>query len=420
MEKSASEPTAVPTPQTEQQSADTRPRLPSGWAERLKQTVQTGGREQAFEELISLLRDSGQFEKILEARLLAKRAELGLPLVHARPLDDLLPEVRQQYEDAYVEACREVGRLLLENGEIARAWPYYRVIGEPGPVAEAIERLPVEGAPEEVVQIAFHEGVNPAKGFAMILENYGTCAAVTAFEGYTGQAGRQECITLLVNRLHEELLSGLKYAIEQREGKCPETDSIEELVADRPWLFEDNTYFVDTSHLSATVRFATESEDRRTIERAVGLCEYGRRLSPMLQYKGFVPFEDVYNDCLVYLRALLGEDPTPAIEMLHRKAQHENADLTGYIAAQVLVNLLCRLKRYEEAIDVFERYLREVPLDQLYCPTLQQLCALAGRPDRLQQAAIRDDDAVAYLAGLLLERSEPGEKPHEQGAADRS
>ena len=38
-----------------------------------------------------------------------------------------------------------MGNLFLGAGDIPRAWPYFRAIGEPSPVAEAIERLDAEG-----------------------------------------------------------------------------------------------------------------------------------------------------------------------------------------------------------------------------------------------------------------------------------
>jgi len=376
--------------------------LPADWSRCLRELLQNQGAEEAVEQVAGWLRETGQFEKILELRLLAARLRLGLPLIHVDSLEELPRQQRRQYEDAYIAACREVGELFLQAGDIASAWPYFRVIDEPEPVAAALEALPDEDAPEEVIQIAFHEGVNPAKGFRMILASLGTCAAVTAFEQYTGRKHRQECISLLVDHLHRELLEAIRYAVQQREGVQTDGVSLTELITSRPWLFEDNTYFVDTSHLSATVRFATESEDPETIAKAIELCEYGRRLSPMLQYKGFIPFEDVYNDCLVYLRALAGEDPEPALRMLEEKAQRENADLTGHIAAQVAVNLLCRIGRYREAVDVFRRYLRELPLSQLYCPTVHQLCALANDPKLLCAVAEQEDDVVGYLAGLLL------------------
>lgn len=379
-----------------------RASLPANWPETLVELLRRSGSQRAIEQVIQWLKAARQYDRILEVRLLAARHRLGLPLIHSDALENLPDHVRQAYEDAYVAACREVGRLYLDAGDIPSAWPYFRAIDEPEPVAQAIEALPTDGAPEEIIQIAFHEQVNPTKGFRMILDTLGTCAAVTALEQYAGSKGRRECIAMLVAHLHGELLEALRYAVAQREGRDCSQDGLMELIEGRDWLFADNTYFVDTSHLSATVRFATESDDPDTIRRAIELCEYGRRLSPMLQYRGFVPFEDVYNDCLAYLKALAGEDPEPALALLEQKAQHENAELTDHIAAQVKVNLLCRLGRYQEAVQTFRRYLSAVPLNRLYCPTVQQLCALAGDPKLLCSIAREDGDVVGYLAGIML------------------
>ncbi len=384
------------------ESAQQQNWLPATWHEELAQILQAQGSEAAVERVAEWLKQNRHYDRILELRLLDARRRLGLPLVHSNSLEGIPEPTRQAYEDAYVAACREVGQLYLEDGNITAAWPYFRAIDEPQPVADAIEALPTEDAPEEIIQIAFHEQVHPAKGFRMILDTLGTCAAVTALEQYTGSKDRNKCVDMLVAHLHQELLQAIRYAVAEREKRDCSEEGLLELIQGRDWLFENNTYFVDTSHLSATVRFATEARDPDTIRRAIELCEYGRRLSPMLQYRGFIPFEDVYNDCLVYLKALAGEDPTPALEMLEQKAQHENADLTGHIAAQVKVNLLCRLGRYKEAVETFRRYLSQVPLNQLYCPTVQQLCAMAGDPQLLCAVAREDQDPVGYLAGLML------------------
>ena len=73
-------------------------------------------------------------------RSLKKRHELGLPLILTQPLSELPDDTRRAYEDAYIEAAREVGELYLNAGDIARSWPYFRAIGETGPVARAIEK----------------------------------------------------------------------------------------------------------------------------------------------------------------------------------------------------------------------------------------------------------------------------------------
>ena len=50
-------------------------------------------------------------------------------------------ETEKAYQEATVDAAREVGSLFLEDGQIPAAWPYFRAIGEPAKVAEAIDQI---------------------------------------------------------------------------------------------------------------------------------------------------------------------------------------------------------------------------------------------------------------------------------------
>ena len=63
-----------------------------------------------------------------------KRLELGLPLVSAPGIGDVPKELQQAYQDASVHAAREVGELILADRDIPQAWPYFRAIGDTGPI----------------------------------------------------------------------------------------------------------------------------------------------------------------------------------------------------------------------------------------------------------------------------------------------
>jgi len=134
----------------------------------------------AFDYLIERYRAEEKYALLFEARLMKKRHELGLPLIPTVPLDGLDPEVQRAYDDGSVEAAREVGELFLAQGNIGRAWPYFRAVGEPGPVRQAIEQMPPAAELDDVIQVAFNERVHPKKGFELILQNHGICRAITS------------------------------------------------------------------------------------------------------------------------------------------------------------------------------------------------------------------------------------------------
>ena len=170
--------------------------------------------------------------------------------------------------------------------------------------------------------MAFNHGVNLERGFELILEHYGTCPAITAFEQIPPheESSRAACAGRLIRRLHRELTANLRSEILSRgQVLPPEETSIAMLVEDRPWLFSDDAYHIDTSHLASVVRMSTLVHDRDVLKLAVDLTEYGRRLSPRLLFEGPPPFEKIFDDYGIYLRALKGEDVAAAIDHFRQK-----------------------------------------------------------------------------------------------------
>ena len=134
----------------------------------LDRSLETSGPGEALDQLARSLADRGEFRALLDALLLKARLDLGLPLIQDGPLADLAEPVRSQFEERYVEALRTVGGRLLEAGEIAAAWPYFRAIDEKEPVVAAIEAYQPDEGDERlgpIVDVAFNQGAHPARGF---------------------------------------------------------------------------------------------------------------------------------------------------------------------------------------------------------------------------------------------------------------
>ncbi|PYV82796.1 MAG: hypothetical protein DMG05_27455, partial [Acidobacteria bacterium] len=341
------------------------------------------------------------YPRLFEARLMKKRHELGLPLIQIDQLEDLPNDVRRTYEEGFIQAAREVGNLFLADGNVQRAWPYFRAIGETAPIAAAIEQIESQEEIAPIIEIAFHEGVHPRKGFELILSNYGICRAITSFHQYPGRNGREECLRLLIRRVHGDLVENLQRTISRNEGQAPETRSIPELIAGRDWLFEGNSYYLDTSHVVSVIQFSLELNDRETLALGLELTEYGSHLSSLFQYRGDPPFQNVYLDHGIYLRALLGEGVEEAIRHFRNKLTEGDPSARGSEPAQVLVRLLARLERYAEAIEVSLEHLHPLDPTQLACPSVLQLCQLAGDYTQLMKLAREQGDLLSFAAGVL-------------------
>jgi hypothetical protein len=374
----------------------------------LAETLRLSGPEAAIEQLIRQLDETGQYRSLLDALLLKARRELGLPLIQVGGLSSLPEPERSRFETQYVEAIRQVGSRFLAAGEIPTAWPYFRAIAEPERVAAALDSyVPQEDAEKvgQVIDVAFHQGANPRRGFELILEHYGTCSAITALEQVppADPAVQVACIERLIRHLHAQLAANLRADLLQRGQAAPdETTSIAELIEGRDWLFADEAYHTDISHLSATVRYSILVSDPVVLDLALDLAEYGRRLSPRLQFEGAPPFERTFDDHRLFLRALLGKDPEGAITHFRNKLDPDcGGDLDSSLPAQVLVNLLVRTGRLDQAIDLASERLAHLPEVALTCPGLAELCQRGGRLDRLATIARRQDNLVNFLAALL-------------------
>jgi hypothetical protein len=377
--------------------------------------LRDGGPGAALDRLADDLDAAGDYRALLDAMLLKARHELGLPLIAPASMADVPETLRTQYEDRYVEAIRLVGSRYLASGDIPTAWAYYRVIGENQAIARALDeyRPDDDGGDGErlgaVIEVAFNHGVHPRRGFELILEHYGTCSAISAFEGLPGQdeAVRVACAERLIRQLHRDLSANIRADIAGRGQLAPPAGaSIAELVAGRDWLFAEDSYHIDVSHLSSVVRMSVLATDPEAIAMAADLTEYGRRLAPRLQFEGVPPFERVFDDHRVYLRALMGCEVDAAIAHFRAKLgppgrgpDPESPDPA--VAAQTLVNLLVRLGRLEEAIEVSSQYLAGLPDGALFCPGVAQLCQRAGDPKRLVEIARHRRDLVSYTAALL-------------------
>lgn len=356
------------------------------------------GAKAAFDALASRLRDDKRYPQLFELRVIETRQDLGLPLIQTEMPGSLPDDTQRKLDAGFVAAAREVGGLFLSDGDIVRAWPYFRAIGETAAVADAIEKVePGEGI-DPIVEIAFQEGANPRRGFELILAQYGICRAITCYDQFPSRKGRDESARLLVRTLHAELVERLKRTIAANEAQAPETASVPELIAGRDWLFGEYAYYVDTSHLVSVLRFSLELEDRESLEKALEMTAYGQCLSAQFQYKSEPPFENMYVDHAAYLRALLGQDVDAQIAHFRAKVERSDPQEEGTIAAQVLVGMLARLGRYKEAIALSLERLKDEPANRLACPPVTALCQMAGDFEALREVSRDRDDPVSYLA----------------------
>jgi hypothetical protein len=247
---------------------------------------------------------------------------------------------------------------------------------------------------EGIIEIAIQEGVNPRKGFELLLAQHGTCQAIEFAAQFSDSAQRKQFLQTLMRTMQAELVANLKKAIASREGRAPETNRVVDLIAGRDWLFEGANFYIENSHLGTMLQMSPQLEDPESLRLALEMAEYGQHLDPRLHFPAPAPFENQYIDYAIYLRALLGEQVDTAIAHFRKKL---DAGIEG--AAEALVRLLSRLKRYDEAIGISVGYLRGSGNDG--CPSAIQLCQRSGDYERLRQIARKEGDLLSFTAGIL-------------------
>jgi hypothetical protein len=375
--------------------------------EELRTSLSQGGIDALFGKLAAQLTEEKRYSELFDARLMEARYRLGLPVILTKSIDELPAAQQADIDEALVKTCREVGGLLLADGKIGEAWHYLRHAGEKKLVAAALEKWePVEEQVDEMVNIAVHEGVSPRRGFQLVLKSFGTCSAVTMFDQTSGNFARDErsnVAGLMVRHLHDELSVSLHAEIKRQEGNLPTEKTLLELVADRDWLFQGDSYHIDTSHLSMTVRFARWVTNPDELKLALDLTEYGRRLSPQFQYEGEAPFKDQYADHAKFFEAQLGKNVDQNLAFFRDKAAAADDGIDGTFPAETYIALLVRLGRTSEALAASVEYLPAGAVTSGLAPTLLELGKLSGDYAQLQQVCQEQQDRVNFVAGLVEE-----------------
>jgi hypothetical protein len=369
--------------------------------ESLEQAFRSAGAVAVFDLLIRTALETKDYRLLFGTRMMQIRNDLGLPLVETEPTINLSGERLASYENALNKAARETGELFLADGDIVNAWTYFKALGDVAPVAAAMEKVDGGGQLDRVIEIAFHEGVNPRKGFELILEHHGICRAITLFGNHRDYATRQLSLQLLVRTLYGQLTASVRETIVSVEGAAPDNGRLAELIAGRAWLFEGNSSYVDSTHLSVLLRFTPELEDSESLRMAVEMADYGRCLAPMFHFRGDPPFEDTYADHAVYLRALVGENVDQAVAHFRQKATDAISGLGDTTPAEVLIELLVRLGRPAEAIEASLQFFPASSGRPLSCASAIQLCQIAGDFRQLRNLARERGDLLAFSAAVI-------------------
>lgn len=375
--------------------------------DRIAELKSSAGPQAAIDLLIETLREEKNYHRLFDALLMKKKNQLGLPLLHPTSLVDVPADQRADFENYYVDSARETGSLFLKNGQLAEAWVYFRTIQEPDAVAEALEQttLPDDyDKSQELINIALYEGANPVRGLQFLLQSNGTCNTITAMDQALqglDSKNRQKSSAMIVRHLYDELSMTVKAEVERRMPLPPSAKepSLRELIMGREWLFQEGNYHVDVSHLNSVVRFARFLDPGTPeLEQAVQLAEYGTNLDTQFQYPGEAPFEEFYPSHQHFLNVLLGRNVDEAMAYFQHKLDVEPDEPDQQMIAYVMVDLLVRSGRIDQAMEVAGKHLRFLDEPSF---SFAELCTKAGKPEAWAEASREKGDLVAFTAAIV-------------------
>src|SRR5205085_2063165 len=113
------------------------------------------------------------------------------------------------------------------------------------------------------------------------------------------------------------------------------------------------------------------------------------------------PFDKQYVDYEVFLGILCGDQVEQGLAHFRAKAENADPETVGTYPAEVLVNMLLRLGRKDEALEISRRFLTRLGDTRLSCPSFVELCQQTGRYGAIKEVAREQGNPVNFLAGVI-------------------
>ncbi len=355
-----------------------------------------------IEATIAHYRSVGRPLELFEALKMRIRNRLALPLIAPEDEPRQSDDVDRQLEAGLLDACRETGEMLLGQGRIREGWMYLRPTGDTARAAELIGHIePDEDNAEDLISVLLHEGVDIARGYKLLMDRNGTCNSITTYEqSISGREKRDRVAAarVLLDHFYDDLCESVRGDIARNEAPAAADETLSDMLAKRKWILADGGYHLDTTHLSSVIRIARVLEDQPSLQRAYELVQYGRRLHHQFQYPGDEPFVDFYPSHLAYYGVLLGRDIDAGLAVFERKMLASDPATSGTVPMEVYTELLDRVGRSVQAIDIALRCVPDDVPSPRIVPPLLEMANRCGHYAPILQFCIRKNDLLGYAA----------------------
>lgn len=307
-----------------------------------------------LQQLVHHFREQQLPMELFEARKMVARDKLGLPLLATEDEPSRPEEIERQLELGLLDACREAGEMLIRAGRVFEGWTYLRPTGDNELIKQLLSEVEInDDNYDEMQRVLLHEGVDVGRGFQAILDHQGTCNSITLFDQaivHRSKSDRSAAGERLLEFFYNELTTLVRADITERDTAPGDDETLNDMIASRPWVLKEGGYHLDTTHLSSTVRIASTLTDPKQLRKAWELTQYGRQLHHQFQYPGEEPFVDFYPAYAAFYSILLGENVDAGLKLFERKAKNVDTQEHGTGAIETYVDLLDRVGRPAEAV----------------------------------------------------------------------
>ncbi len=363
-----------------------------------------------LEAMVQHFRDTRQPAELFESLKMRVRHRVGLPLVASEDEVTRPDDIERQLEQGLLDACREAGTMLIEDGKVREGWMYLRPTGDLELARGLIAEVEInEENYDDMIQILLHEGIDIGRGYQAVLEHQGTCNSITLYEQAIvnrGKRDRRAAASRLLEHLYQELIELVRGDIARREAPAGPEETLAEMIEKRRWVLGEGGYHLDTTHLASTVRIASVLDDREQLTKAWELTQYGRQLNPQFQYPGEEPFVDFYPAYAAFYATLLGEQVEGGLRLFERKARTVDVMQHGTGALETYIDLLDRVGRPTQAIEAAIELVPDDVPPQRIVPLLLEMAGRAACAndlsafDRILEYCQRRGDVLGYAATL--------------------
>lgn len=367
--------------------------------------------------MIDHFRQTRQPAELFEALKMSVRHRVGLPLIAAEHEESRPEDIERQLESGLINACREAGTMLLEDGKVREGWMYLRPTGDLPLARRLLADIAIDDDNyDDMVQILVHEGVDVGRGFQAVLDHQGTCNSITLYEQTLVQrskSDRRAAASRLLDHFYGELTELVRGEIARREAPAGDEETLAEMLEKRAWILGEGGYHLDTTHLAATVRIASVLDRPEQWRKAWELTQYGRRLNRQFQYPGEEPFVDFYPAYAAFYATLLGEQVDAGLRLFERRARAVDPVQHGTAAIETYVDLLDRLGRAREAVEAAIELIPDDVPPQRIVPLLLEIASREPAENATAEDSAygpildfsrRREDVLGYVAALHARR----------------